>query len=333
VQVRFAARICHETSRTVPFCTERHSESKKEADGDALRAICASGCQETFNESSMKKTLLAALAVSLGAQMLSFPARAADGNLADAVNRKVLRVCSIPENMPYSNDKGEGFENKIAEVIADELKIPVEYTWYPGGFGLIRRTLAAKKCDLVLGTVQADEYTLNTNHYYHTTYVMFYKKGSDLEGVTSFSDPRLKGKRVSNQGGPVGDQLAKAGLMQDAKAYLINVDRRYLNPEQDIIDDVLKGEIDVGVLWGPFAGWFLKPHMNEVTVHPITEHVPGTAKVEYRITMGVRSNESNWKRQLNDIIKKRQGDIDKILLSYNVPLLDEDLKPITAPRF
>ena len=93
------------------------------------------------------------MAVSAG--IVAPASYAADGNLADAVNRKVLRVCSIPENMPYSNDKGEGFENKIAEVIADELKIPVEYTWYPGGFGLIRRTLAAKKCDLVLGTVQA----------------------------------------------------------------------------------------------------------------------------------------------------------------------------------
>jgi quinoprotein dehydrogenase-associated probable ABC transporter substrate-binding protein len=283
-----------------------------------------------INESHMKRTILAVAALSLGLPFAS--AMAADGNLADAVNRKILRVCSIPENMPYSNDKGEGFENKIAEIIADELKVPIEYTWYPGGYGLIRRTLAAKRCDLVLGTVQADEYTLNTNHYYHTTYVMFYKKSSDLEGVTSFMDPRLKGKRISNQGGPVGDQIAKAGLMPDAKAYLINVDRRYINPEQEIIDDVLKGEIDVGVLWGPFAGHFLKPHLDKLTVVPITEHVPGTAKVDYRITMGVRANESNWKRQLNEIIKKRQGDIDEVLLSFNVPLLDEDLKPITAPR-
>ncbi len=278
----------------------------------------------------MKRVVFAILATFCGAQTL--PALAADGNLADAANRKILRVCSIPENMPYSNDKGEGFENKIAEIIADELKVPIEYTWYPGGYGLIRRTLAAKRCDLVLGTVQADEYTLNTNHYYHTTYVMFYRKGSDLEGVTSLLDPRLKGKRVSNQGGPVGDQLAKAGLMPEAKAYLINVDRRYLNPEQEIINDVLSGEIDVGILWGPFAGWFLKDHMDKVTMVPLTENVPGTGRVNYRITMGVRANESNWKRQLNEVIKKRQGDIDEVLLAYHVPLLDEDLKPITKPR-
>ncbi len=278
----------------------------------------------------MKRLVFALLAGGFGA--IPIPAFAADGNIADSVNRKVLRVCSIPENMPYSNDKGEGFENKIAAVIADELKRPIEYTWYPGGYGLIRRTLAAKKCDLVLGTVQADEYTLNTNHYYRTTYVMFYKKGGELEGVKDFFDPRLKGKRVSNQGGPVGDQVAKAGLMPTAKSYLINVDRRYINPEQEIIDDVLKGEIDVGVLWGPFAGHFLAPVKDQVTMVPIMENVPGTSKVEYRITMGVRATESNWKRQLNEVIKKRQGDIDEILLKFNVPIIDEDNKLITAPR-
>ncbi|MDX2309255.1 MAG: quinoprotein dehydrogenase-associated putative ABC transporter substrate-binding protein [Hyphomicrobium sp.] len=278
----------------------------------------------------MKRISTAVMALAV---LAGFPAaHAADGNLADATNRKVLRVCSIPENLPYSNDKGEGFENKIAQIVADELKIPIEYTWYPGGYGLVRRTLAVKRCDLVLGAVQTDDATLNTNHYYHTTYVMFYKKGSDLEGVTSFFDPKLKGKRISNQGGPIGDQVAKAGHMPNAKSYLVNVDRRYLNPEQEIIDDVLKGEIDVGILWGPFAGWFLKPHLDKVTVVPITENVAGTGKVDYRITMGVRQGESNWKRQLNEIIKKRQGDIDKVLLEYGVPLLDEDLKPVTKPR-
>jgi hypothetical protein len=207
------------------------------------------------------------------------------------------------------------------------MKVPIEYTWYPGGLGLVRRTLAVKKCDLVMGTVQADEYTLNTNHYYRTTYVMFYRKGVGLDGVTSFFDPRLKGKKISNQGGPVGDQIAKAGLMPDAKSYLIQVDRRYLNPEQQIIDDVMSGE-----LWGPFAGHFLKPVQDKVEIVPLTEEVPGTSKIEYRITMGVRANESAWKKQLNEIIKKRQGDIDKVLLEFNVPLIDEQNKPITAPR-
>lgn len=266
------------------------------------------------------------------AAVLPLGADAADTNLPDQVNRKVLRVCSSPENLPYSNEKGEGFENKIAEIIAKELNIPIEYTWFPLGMGLARKTLAAKKCDVILQTIQADEFTLNTNAYYRSTYALVFKKGSGLEGVKSIFDPKLKGKKLSNQGGPVGDQVAKAGLMQDAKSYRLMVDRRYDNPEKDIIDDVRAGVIDVGVVWGPLGGYAARPYKDELEVVPLVEEVAGTAKLEYRMTMGVRVNEVAWKRQLNDIIKKHQGEIDKVLLDFGVPLLDEDSKAITAPR-
>jgi quinoprotein dehydrogenase-associated probable ABC transporter substrate-binding protein len=257
---------------------------------------------------------------------------AADTNLPDQVNRKVLRVCSSPENLPYSNEKGEGFENKIADIIADELKVPVEYTWFPLGIGLARKTLAAKKCDVILQTIQADEYTLNTNAYYRSTYALIYKKGGPLEGVKSISDPKLKGKHLSNQGGPVGDQIAKAGLMQDAKSYRLMVDRRYDNPEKEIIDDVRSGVLDVGVVWGPLGGYAARPYKDELVVVPLLDEVDGTSRIEYRMTMGVRINEVAWKRQLNDIIKKRQSDIDKVLMDFGVPIIGEDNKPITAAR-
>ena len=257
---------------------------------------------------------------------------AADTNLPDQVNRKVLRVCSSPENLPYSNEKGEGFENKIAEIIADELKVPIEYTWFPLGMGLARKTLAAKKCDVILQTIQADEYTLNTNAYYRSTYALIYKKGGPLEGVTAISDPKLKGKHLSNQGGPVGDQIAKAGLMQDAKSYRLMVDRRYDNPEKEIIEDVRSGVLDVGVVWGPLGGYAARPYKDELTVVPLLDEVDGTSRIEYRMTMGVRVNEVAWKRQLNDIIKKRQSDIDKVLMDYGVPIIGEDNKPIAAAR-
>lgn len=257
---------------------------------------------------------------------------AADTNLPDQVNRKVLRVCSSPENLPYSNEKGEGFENKIAEIIAGELKVPIEYTWFPLGMGLARKTLAAKKCDVILQTIQADEYTLNTNAYYRSTYALVFKKTAGLDGIKSVFDPRLKGKKLSNQGGPVGDQVAKAGLMQDAKSYRLMVDRRYDNPEKDIIDDVRAGVIDVGVVWGPLGGYAARPYKDELVVVPLLEEVAGTAKLEYRMTMGVRVNEVAWKRQLNDIIAKRQSDIDKVLLDYGIPLISEDNTVISAPR-
>jgi quinoprotein dehydrogenase-associated probable ABC transporter substrate-binding protein len=269
----------------------------------------------------------AALCAGLASQ-----AWAVDTNLPDQVNRKALRICSSPENLPYSNEKGEGFENKIAEMMAAELKVPVEYTWFPLGMGLARKTLAAKKCDVILQTIQADEYTLNTNAYYRSTYVLVYKKGAGLDGVTSIADPKLKGKKLSNQGGPVGDQIAKAGLMAEAKSYRLMVDRRYENPEKEIIDDVLSGVIDVGVIWGPLGGYLAKKHADKLALAPILEEQEGSLKITYRMTMGVRAGDVTWKRQLNDLIKNRQGDFDKILLEYGVPLIDEDNKVITAPR-
>lgn len=260
-------------------------------------------------------------------------AGAAEGHLADAVNRNVLRVCATPSNLPYSDEKGEGFENKIAQLFAADLKRPVEYTWFPQGMGFVRKTLTEKRCDLVMGTVQADEYTLNTNHYYRTTYALVTKPGSGLEGVTSILDPKLKGKKVGIQAGaPAADYVAKAGLMPTAKSYLFIVDTRYQNPMQEMVDDVRSGEIDVGILWGPHAGFYAKKGGEPLHVSPMLEKVPGLPKLDYRITMGVRANETAWKHEINDLIARHQGDIDKILLDYGVPLIDEDNKLITEPR-
>ncbi len=269
----------------------------------------------------------AVLACGLGAAAL-----AADANVPDLVNRKALRVCATPSNLPYSNEKLEGFENKIANIIAEELKLPVEYTWFPQAPGMVRKTLAAKRCDVMMQTVQADEFTQNTNAYYRTTYAIIYKKGQGLDGVTSIFDPKLKEKRVGIQAGqPAADYVAKAGLMVKAKPYLLQVDTRYINPMKDMIDDLKKGDIDVAILWGPFAGFYTKDDA-DLTVVPMLDEQAGLPKLEYRLTMGVRNGEQDWKRQLNAIIKKRQGDIDKVLLDYRVPLIDEDNKLITAAR-
>jgi len=277
----------------------------------------------------------AAFAVLLGwLSVAPGAANAAEAHMADAVNRKVLRVCATPANLPYSNEKGEGFENKIAHIVADELKRPVEYTWFPQGMGFVRKTLSEKRCDLIMGTVQADEFTLNTNPYYRTTYALVTKPGSGLEGITSIMDPKLKGKKVGIQAGaPAADYVAKAGLTPDAKSYLFMVDTRYQNPMQDMANDVRSGEIDVGVLWGPFAGWYANNGGDKLHVSPMLEQKqPGLPQLEYRITMGVRAGEVNWKHEINDVIAKRQGDIDKVLLDYGVPLVDEDNKLISEPR-
>ena len=144
---------------------------------------------------------------------------AVEGHRSDLVNRKVLRVCADPANLPFSNEKKEGFENKIAEIIGNELSVPVEYTWFPQATGFTRNTLLAKRCDVIIGTGQGDELVLNTNALYRSAYALIYKPGTGLDGVESIFDPKLKGKKVGTvQGTPSANLVAKAGLMiQDAQ--------------------------------------------------------------------------------------------------------------------
>jgi len=259
-------------------------------------------------------------------------AQAVEGHRADLVNREVLRVCADPANLPFSNDKKEGFENKIANIISEELKVPVEYTWFPQVTGFIRNTLFAKRCDLVIGTGQGDPSLLNTNAIYGSTYVLLYRPNHGLDGVDSLFDPRLKDKRIGVVAGtPPSNLIAKAGLMGKAKPFPLVVDRRYDSPAEDMVKDIRSGEIDAGVLWGPIGGYFASKGGEKLTVVPLTKDAAGN-RMEFRITMGVRQGDDLWKRQLNDIIRKRQGDIDRVLLDYGVPLLDDDGQPLTKPR-
>jgi quinoprotein dehydrogenase-associated probable ABC transporter substrate-binding protein len=272
---------------------------------------------------------------ALVAAVLSFglvQAEAAEGDKVDLVNRQVLRVCSDPSNMPFSNEKREGFENKIAEIVADELKVPVEYTWFPQSTGFIRQTLFKKRCDLVIGFAQGDELVLNSNHYYRSTYALIVPKGKGLDDVSSLSDPRLQGKRIGIVAGtPPGDIMAANNLMGLAKPYSLTIDRRYFSPAEDMMNDIRSGEIDAGVLWGPMAGYFAKIGGEPLIVQPLLKEVKGP-RMAYRITLGVRQGEDIWKRQVNTIIAKRQGDIDAVLLQFGVPLLDEQDNLITEPR-
>jgi quinoprotein dehydrogenase-associated probable ABC transporter substrate-binding protein len=258
--------------------------------------------------------------------------RSAQAQRIDLVDRAALRVCADPANMPFSNDKGEGFENKIAEMVAGELKVPVEYTWFPQATGFIRQTLAAKRCDVVMGYAQGDELVLNTNPYYRSTYALVYRPGAGLDGVDSLADARLSGKRIGVVAGtPPATVMAGLGLIQQAKPYPLLVDRRYDSPGERMIGDIRSGDIDAGVLWGPMAGYFAARGGDKLAVVPLTKETAG-ARLAYRITFGVRQLEDDWKRQLNALIARRQGDIDAVLLEFGVPLLDEQSNLITQPR-
>jgi len=258
---------------------------------------------------------------------------AVEGHRSDLVNRQALRVCADPANLPFSDQKKEGFENKIADIIGDELGVPVQYTWFPQAIGFARNTLLAKRCDLIIGTGQGDDLVLNTNPLYRSSYALVYPQGKGLDGVESLFDPRLKDKRVGVMiSTPPADLINKAGLMGKAKPYRLMVDRRYDSPAEDMIKDIRTGEIDAGVLWGPMAGYYASRGGDKLTVVPLIKDAKDGGKMEFRITMGVRQGEDLWKRQLNDILNKRRADIDRVLLNYGVPLIDEDDKPVTQPR-
>jgi quinoprotein dehydrogenase-associated probable ABC transporter substrate-binding protein len=271
---------------------------------------------------------LAALVLAGG--LLAAPG--VEAQRVDLVNRTTLRVCADPANLPFSNEQGEGFENKIAEIVAGDLKVPLEYTFFPQATGFIRNTLFAKRCDVVLGYAQGDDLVLNTNPYYRSTYALVYRGGAGLDGVESLADPRLRDKRIGLIAGtPPSAGMIRLGLMQHVKPYPLMVDRRYDSPGERMIGDIRSGDIDAGVLWGPIGGYFAARGGEKLVLVPLLKEV-GEPRMAYRITFGVRNQEDDWKHQLNDIIARHQGEIDAVLLAFGVPLLDEQSNRITAPR-
>jgi quinoprotein dehydrogenase-associated probable ABC transporter substrate-binding protein len=251
-----------------------------------------------------------------------------DAAAIELVDPKVLRVCDDPHNLPFSNEAGEGFENKIATLLAEKLQKPLAYTFYPNTTGFIRNTLNAFRCDVVMGIPQGDDMVQGTNPYYRTSYAFVSKQGSDLAKVETLEDPLLKGKRIGIIAGtPPATNLAVNGLMSNAKPYALVVDSRYDAPTLDMIEDLKKGDIDIAILWGPIAGYLAKKADPQLAVMPLVKETSGP-KMVYRIGMGVRHSDQNLKRGLNQLIAANQGEIDKILSDFGVPLLDENNQPL-----
>ena len=252
--------------------------------------------------------------------------RAGFAQSADLVDRSALRVCADPANLPFSDKNRKGFENKLADLIGAKLDVPVLYTWFPQATGFIRNTLGARKCDLVIGYAQGHELVQNTNHYYRSAYVLIYRSDSDLAGVKSLDDKKLKDKRIGVVAGtPPATVMALNGLIGKAKPFHLVVDRRYSSPGEEMVAQIASGEIAAGVLWGPIGGYYAKQNGAQLSVVPLVNETRGP-RMAYRITMGVRQQELEWKRQLNKLLRKHSGEIEKILSDYGVPLLDEQDK-------
>lgn len=253
------------------------------------------------------------------------------GAAGELVDPDILRVCADPSNMPFSDESGQGFENKLAELVAEKTgRKSVTYTWFPMFTGFVRNTLRANRCDIIMGFAQGDELVQNTNAYYRSTYVLLFKKGSGLDGVEALEDPKLAGKRIGVvQGTPPSANMARAGLMKTAKVYPLMVDTRVTPSVAELmVKDMLDGHIDAAVVWGPMGGYYAHKSGADLAVVPLVKESAGS-RMTYRITMGVRPSDQEWKRTLNRLIKDNQEEINRILLGFDVPLLDEHDKPIT----
>lgn len=264
---------------------------------------------------------VASCALALGLAGPAATAAAAETATSELVDRSVLRVCADPNNLPFSNRAGEGFENKIAELLADELGVPLAYTYYPHTMGFIRNTLGARRCDLVIGVTSVNELVQNTNPYYSSTYAIVYRPDSGLD-VDSLDDPELEDLRIGAVAmTPPVTALAERGLLKNMKPYRLMVDTRHDSPARDLVEDVAAGKLDVGVAWGPIAGYWARQQDVPLRVVPLVEEFSG-ARFAFRISMGVRRGEPDWKHRLNQLIDAKQEAINKVLIDYGVPLLD-----------
>jgi mxaJ protein len=234
----------------------------------------------------------------------------------------LLRVCADPQNMPFSNDKGEGFENKLVELIADKLQLQVKYTWLPQVVGHVATLPDDSECDILMGYAQGTGLIEDTNPYYRTSYVLIYRQDDkSLAGVESLADVRLKTKTIGILARtPPVSNMAINGLMANAKPFETG-DLTPASAAADVIAAIASGEIDAGILWGPLGGYYAQSAKVPLALVPLVKEKAGPATI-YGITMGVRPNEPEWKHRLNKLIAQNQPAINAMMSEYNVPLLD-----------
>jgi mxaJ protein len=239
-----------------------------------------------------------------------------------------LRVCSDPNNLPFSNERGEGFENKLAQLIAADLGRQVTYTWWPQRRGFLRNTLQAGRCDVVMGIPESIGTVRTTTPYYRSTFA-FVTRHADKLRIESFDDTRLRTLRIgihtigADHGNvPPAQALARRGITSNVVGYSIYGDYSQPDPQRALIDALARGEIDIAIAWGPTAGYFAKHESPALDVTPLpplpdAEQLP----MRFAIAMGVRPGDEDLRSQLEKVIGKRRDEIRALLESYGVPLV------------
>jgi mxaJ protein len=250
---------------------------------------------------------------------------------AAAAEARELRVCADPNNLPFSNDKGEGFENKIVALIARDQDATVKYTWWAQRRGFVRNTLKARDCDLWPGIASGVDLVTTTRPYYRSTYVFVTRADRKLD-ISSFDDPRLRSLTIGVQmigndatNTPPTHALARRGIVDNVRGYMLYGDYRRPNPPAAIVDAVARGDIDVAVVWGPLAGYFAHREPVALTVTAVEPPFDGPHfPMSFDIAMGVRKGDQAFRRTIDAELDRNRAAIDAILAAYHTPLLQDD---------
>jgi quinoprotein dehydrogenase-associated probable ABC transporter substrate-binding protein len=267
---------------------------------------------------------------------------------AFAEQRDAFRVCADPNNLPFSNQAQQGFENRLAELLAKDLGLPVEYTWFPQRMGFIRNTLRAKdpdhdryKCDVVIGVPAGYELAITTKPYYRSTYALVYVKGRGLDDIQTGADvinldpARKQALRVGVfERTPAAQWLAKHGDFDATKSYITMSGDPAAYPGELVEKELGAGKIDAAILWGPIAGYFATQAKDvEMRVIPLRSE-PGI-RFDFAISAAVRFGDGEWKQEIQGALDRKADAIKALLREYHVPLVAEDgslLADTSAPQ-
>jgi mxaJ protein len=259
------------------------------------------------------------LALALAAVALAGAGAAAAGDAAP------LRVCADPNNLPFSNHRGDGLENALARLVAREMDADLQYTWLPQRRGFVRNTLNAHKCDVMMEVPKGYGRTLSTSAYYRSTYVFVTRKDRKLR-VRSFDDPALRRLRIGVQmigddyaNTPPAHALGRRGLGNNVVGYSVYGDYSQPGPLAEIVHAVATGEVDVAVVWGPVAGYFVPRERVPLEIAPVSPAVDPPWSFAFDMAMGVRRGDESLRDRLDAVIRDRRKEIDALLASYGVP--------------
>ncbi|MEO8040898.1 MAG: quinoprotein dehydrogenase-associated putative ABC transporter substrate-binding protein [Betaproteobacteria bacterium] len=290
--------------------------------------------QADFSRKGIARTVTVLLALAL-----PFVATVRVADAAETAERTAFRVCSDPGNLPFSNEAGEGFENKLAELMAQELGLPLKYYFYPQRMNFVRNTLRFKlpdedyRCDVMLGVPVGFDQVATTGPYFRSTYALVYVKGRKLDGVKSAGDLLAMGDKAKSlrigvfDRSPATAWLARHNLVDAGAPYRMLNARPDFYPGEILEKDLVAGDIDAAIVWGPVAGFAARRVTSvELVVIPLRSE-PGV-KFDFAVAMGTRFGETQWKQKLETLIASNQAQILQILHEYRVPLVDENGNPV-----